>query len=84
MRGVDPLLIDLAAKECINVECRCGRVMQLAPYQLIGRHGSGVHAPGAPNSGKCKATNQLQNHLEASKSCRREGKFLPCPGLSKS
>jgi hypothetical protein len=39
MRGVDPLLIDLAARECINVECRCGRVVQLAPYQLIGRNG---------------------------------------------
>ncbi len=39
MRGVDPLLIDLAARECINVECRCGRIVQLAPYQLIGRNG---------------------------------------------
>jgi len=39
MRGVDPLLIDLAARECINVECRCGRVVQLAPYQLLGRNG---------------------------------------------
>ena len=37
MRGVDPLLIDLAARECINVEC--GRVAQLTPYQLIGRNG---------------------------------------------
>jgi hypothetical protein len=34
-----PLLIDLAARECINVECRCGRVMQLAAHQLIGRNG---------------------------------------------
>lgn len=39
MRGVDPLLIDLAARECINIECRCGRVVQIAPYQLIGRNG---------------------------------------------
>jgi hypothetical protein len=37
--GTDPLLIDLAARECINVECRCGRVVQVAPYQLIGRNG---------------------------------------------
>ena len=37
--GTDPLLIDLAARECINVECRCGRVVQLAASQLIGRHG---------------------------------------------
>jgi hypothetical protein len=40
MRGVDPLLIDLAARECINVECRCGRVVQLAalPAHRAQRH----------------------------------------------
>jgi hypothetical protein len=37
--GTDPLLIDLASRECINVECLCGRVVQIAVYQLIGRNG---------------------------------------------
>jgi hypothetical protein len=37
--GTDPLLIDLASRECISLECRCGRVVQLAAYQLIGRNG---------------------------------------------
>jgi len=37
--GTDPLLFDLASRECINVECQCGRVVQLAAYQLIGRNG---------------------------------------------
>jgi len=37
--GTDPLLVDLASRECINVECRCGRNVQLAAYQLIGRNG---------------------------------------------
>ena len=36
--GTDPLLIDLASRECINVECQCGRIVQLAAYQLIGRN----------------------------------------------
>ena len=33
------MLIDLASRECINVECRCGRIVQFAPYQLVGRNG---------------------------------------------
>jgi hypothetical protein len=37
--GDDPILVDLAARQVINVECKCGRVVQLAPYQLIGRNG---------------------------------------------
>jgi len=37
--GTNPLLIDLASRACINVECRCGRVVQIAVYQLIGRNG---------------------------------------------
>jgi hypothetical protein len=37
--GTDPLLIDLASRECINVECQCGRIVQLAAYQLIGWNG---------------------------------------------
>jgi hypothetical protein len=37
--GTDPLLFDLASRECINVECHCGRIIQLAAYQLIGRNG---------------------------------------------
>ena len=36
--GTDPLLIDLASRECINVECRCGRMVQLAAYRMIDRH----------------------------------------------
>jgi len=34
--GTDLLLMDLASRECIDVECGCGRVVQLAAYQLIG------------------------------------------------
>jgi hypothetical protein len=46
--GADPLLFDLASRECINVECHCGRIVQLAAYQLIGRNGStGLIAPRA-------------------------------------
>jgi hypothetical protein len=37
--GIDPLLFDLASRECVNVECHCGRIVQLAAYQLIGRNG---------------------------------------------
>ncbi|HEU4827125.1 MAG TPA: hypothetical protein VFS85_11650 [Dongiaceae bacterium] len=36
--GTDPLLIDLAARECINLECRCGRVVQLAAFFVPGRN----------------------------------------------
>ena len=35
--GTDPLLFGLASRECINVGCNCGRIVQLAAYQLIGR-----------------------------------------------
>jgi hypothetical protein len=37
--GTDPLLFDLASHECISVEYQCDRIVQLAPYQLIGRNG---------------------------------------------
>jgi hypothetical protein len=31
--------LDVDFDPSFNVECRCGRVVQLAPYQLIGRNG---------------------------------------------
>lgn len=37
--NVDPLLLDLGSREVINLECRCGRIVQVAPYSLIGRNG---------------------------------------------
>jgi hypothetical protein len=37
--GTDPLLMDLAPHECINVECGCVRTMQPAAHRLIGRNG---------------------------------------------
>ena len=33
------LLVDLAARECINLERHCRRIVQFAAYQLIGRNG---------------------------------------------
>jgi hypothetical protein len=38
-RALDLVLFDLASRERINAECQCGRIVQLAAYQLIGRNG---------------------------------------------
>lgn len=39
----DPTFDDLGRREVINVRCKCGREMQIAPYQLIGQHGVQKH-----------------------------------------
>lgn len=35
----DPMLLDLGARDVINVRCHCGRAVQIAPFRLIGRYG---------------------------------------------
>lgn len=39
----DPTFLDLTTRECINVRCRCGREVALAPFQLVGKHGITNH-----------------------------------------
>jgi hypothetical protein len=39
----DPTFDDLGRREVLNVQCRCGREVQIAPYQLIGQHGVEKH-----------------------------------------
>jgi hypothetical protein len=39
----DPTFDDLARREVVNVRCKCGREVQIAPYQLIGQHGVQKH-----------------------------------------
>jgi hypothetical protein len=33
--GSNPLLIDIARREVIHLECKCRRQVQVAPYRLI-------------------------------------------------
>jgi hypothetical protein len=40
---VDPTFLDLTAKECIHLRCRCGRVTCFDPFQLLGAHGITKH-----------------------------------------
>jgi hypothetical protein len=42
----DPTFDDLSRREVINVRCKCGSEVQIAPYQLIGQHGIQKHAKG--------------------------------------
>jgi hypothetical protein len=35
----NPSFDDLGRREVINLRCKCGREVQIAPYQLIGQHG---------------------------------------------
>ena len=35
----DPSFDDLGRREVVNVRCKCGREVQIAPYRLIGQHG---------------------------------------------
>jgi hypothetical protein len=39
----DPTFDDLGRREVINVRCKCGREVQIAPFQLIGHHGIAKH-----------------------------------------
>jgi putative SOS response-associated peptidase YedK len=39
----DPTFDDLGRREVINVRCKCGRDVQIAPFQLIGQHGIAKH-----------------------------------------
>jgi hypothetical protein len=39
----DPMFDDLGRCEVINVRCKCGREVQIAPYQLIGKYGIQKH-----------------------------------------
>lgn len=39
----DLTFLDLTNRECINVLCRCGREVTLAPFQLVGKHGITPH-----------------------------------------
>jgi hypothetical protein len=41
--AADPTFLDLTTRECINVRCRCGREVALAPFQLVGNHGITKH-----------------------------------------
>jgi hypothetical protein len=41
--AVDPTFLDLATRECINLRCRCGREVSIAPFKLIGTHGITQH-----------------------------------------
>jgi hypothetical protein len=36
--GSNPLLIDIARREVIHLECKCGRQVQVAPYRLIDQY----------------------------------------------
>jgi hypothetical protein len=39
----DPTFDDLGHREVINVRCKCGREIQIPPYELIGHHGIAKH-----------------------------------------
>jgi hypothetical protein len=39
----DPTFDDLGRREVINVRCKWGREVQIAPFQLIGQHGVQKH-----------------------------------------
>ena len=39
----DPTFDDLGRREVINVRCKCGREVQIAPYRLIGKYGIQKH-----------------------------------------
>lgn len=39
----NPSFDDLGRREVINVRCKCGREVQIAPYQLIGKYGIQKH-----------------------------------------
>jgi hypothetical protein len=41
--AVDPTFLDLATRECINLRCRCGREVSIAPFKLIGAYGITQH-----------------------------------------
>jgi hypothetical protein len=34
----DPTFVDLGRREVVNVRCRCGREVQIDPFQLVGRY----------------------------------------------
>jgi hypothetical protein len=34
----DPTFDDLGRREVINLHCKCGRDVQIAPYQITGQH----------------------------------------------
>jgi hypothetical protein len=61
-RSVDPMLVDLASRECVIVKCRCGRIAQLPPYQLIGRFFLGLFL----RSGLLNRDEYGQNRMAAS------------------
>ena len=39
----DPTFDDLGRREVINVRCKCGREVQIPPYELIGHYGIAKH-----------------------------------------
>ena len=39
----DPIFDDLGWREVINLRCKCGHEVQIAPSQLIGQHGIQKH-----------------------------------------
>jgi hypothetical protein len=39
----DPTFDDFGRREVINLRCKCGREVQIAPLQLIGQHGIAKH-----------------------------------------
>jgi hypothetical protein len=41
----DPTFLDLTTRECIWLRCHCGRLVSIAPFQLVGTRGITNHTP---------------------------------------
>jgi hypothetical protein len=61
----DPRLLELGGREVIRVDCQCGRVVQLAPFQLIEQLGVD----------RGTRVSELKPHLKC-KTCKKRPKLV--------